>query len=116
MRGRIGYVGGTVSARLPLRPGLLQVEYRRTPVPLKRTDIPPQAGAKLYRGKPKVKHEDRVVLEVRRLTEQQGVARSSVVALMQEKGIDINKDDVDRYCQYMTRGALVPDPDAKPYL
>lgn len=107
---------GIASARLPVRLTLLDMEFRKNPEPLKRTDIPPAAGAGRRGGIYPAKHTDNVVLEVRRLREQVKLSYSKVVSELVAKGIDINNKDVVRYASYATRGALVPDENAAPYV
>jgi len=116
MSGSIGVRGGTVSGRIPLRLGLVDLQFRKNPEPLRRTDIPPAAGAGRVRRVQHVKHPDGVVLEVRRLSEQAKLSRSKIVAELKTKGIEIDEKDVTRYATYATRGALVPDENAAPYI
>lgn len=117
MSGRIGVAGFSASARLPIRRGLVECINRTNPTPLTRTDLKPTAGASRSR---KVgcgaKHSDEVVLEVRRLYEQECIKTGGIIAILSSKGVSITTGDVGRYIDYKSRGALVPEPGAAPYL
>ena len=117
MSGRIGVTGYSASARLPIRRGLVECINRTNPVPLTRTDLQPTAGAaRSRRGGYAKKHSDEVVLEVRRLYEQERIKTGGIVAILTSKGVSITAGDVGRYIDYQSRGALVPEPNASPYL
>lgn len=110
-------VEGTHSVKsvLPIRRSLIDAVIG-APAPHKRIDIPPAAGASTKSSPKPVKHSDLVVLEVRRLHEQAGLSKRAVRELLEGKGIAITADDIHRYTQYQTRGALVPAAEAPPYI
>lgn len=117
MGGRIGVAGYSASARLPIRRGLVECINRTNPVPLTRTDLQPTAGASRNRKAGNgAKHADQVVLEVRRLYEQEHIRTGGIIAILAGKGVSITAGDVGRYIDYQSRGTLVPAPNASPYL
>lgn len=64
----------------------------------------------------KAKHTDAVMLEVRRLKEQAQMMPRDIVTHLAALDITATREDVIRICSYATRGHLVPDEGAAPYL
>ena len=62
------------------------------------------------------KHTDAVMLEVRRLKEQQHMMPRAIVSHLLDMDVHVTREDVIRICSYATRGHLVPDEGAAPYL
>lgn len=107
----------SVKSVLPIRKGLIEAVLG-VPQPRQRrdVDVAPTAGASRARGRRERKHSDAVVLEVRRLREQEGAPTRAIVDILSAKGHAISWTDVHRYVEYQTAGALVPSPRAAPYV
>lgn len=72
------------------------------------------------RGAPRKKRaskfDDNVILEVRRLAEQQIMRPRHIVETLRAMGHDINTNQVAAWTLYQTRAHLVPTANAQPYL
>lgn len=68
------------------------------------------------RGSPATKDDDNVLLEVRRLREQQGMSPGRIAAHLTSIGYPMNEPRARQIAEYYTRGHLVPTPGAEPYL
>lgn len=82
---------------------------------------PERRPARDFSGpKPRVyragKHPDAVVLEMRRLKEQCQMMPTPIVAHMAALGVTCTREEVMKILSYQTRGHLVPDEGAKPYI
>lgn len=86
------------------------------PAPLKRLAARVFSGPKESRHHGAVKHDDEVVLEVRRLHEQAHLPPTKILAHLVELGVDINLGDVKRYADYRSRALLIPAENATPYI
>jgi hypothetical protein len=67
-------------------------------------------------GTARVKYHDTVILEIRRLKEQTGMMPKAISEHLAKLGIEITREEIIRILSYQTRGHLVPDEGADPYL
>lgn len=59
---------------------------------------------------------DELLLEIRRLFEQEGLAPAQVVLHVAGLGHAVDISRVSNICNYTTRSHLIPTPGAKPYI
>lgn len=116
MRGR-GQSRQTVFRLLPrIRPGLLQALQDSTPTPVR-----PHLVARTFHGKhPVTRHldpaQDALVLEIRRLHEQEQLAPPRILTHLLALGYDKTLSWVRQTTQYHNRSHLVPAAGAASYL
>lgn len=86
--------------------------------PQRREPLPPRAyhGPNRYNGSPPVREPDEVILEIRRLAEQQGMPPSAIRAELASRGIAVDTKRINNIRNYCTRAHLVPQPGASTYL
>jgi hypothetical protein len=63
-----------------------------------------------------VKGSDEVILEVRRLREQEGLNPSAIAKRMTELGHPMDLHRARGICEYTTRAHLIPADNASPYI
>lgn len=71
---------------------------------------------KKVKARPPGKGIDEMVLEVRRLREQEAMMPVQIMAHMAELGHPLSLDRIHQLIAYNTRSHLVPTPGAKPYI
>lgn len=59
---------------------------------------------------------DKLLLEIRRLSEQEGLAPAQIVLHVAALGYAVDISRVSNICNYTTRSHLIPAPGAKPYI
>lgn len=74
------------------------------------------AAAGKPRSNGRSKEPDAVILEARRLHEQEGMSYAQVAIHLQAHGHSVGKDRVASICNYTTRAQLIPAANAQPYI
>ena len=103
-----------ISSFVYLRPGLVQAMHASDPV------RPPRV-LRIFNGKQEAKPErkpgeDQLVLEIRRLSEQEGRNLKTIYEAVQKFGSVRSKSWVNQVINYYCRAHLVPTENATPYL
>ena len=107
----------TVNNNLPLRPGLVSAVLKSlAPEPKKKFEPRAFSGPRPFKTGQATKHADEVILEVRRLHEQEGMHPNKIRERLLELGRDIDLAWIKSCTKYVQRSYLVPAENSQPYL
>lgn len=74
------------------------------------------SGPKARHRGPSAKEPDEVILEIRRLREDEGATASAISRRLAQAGIDVSPARVESITRYTTRAHLVPQSGHPPYI
>jgi hypothetical protein len=107
----------TVNNNLPLRQRLVNSVLKSLgPEPKKQFEPRAFSGPRPFKTGHIAKHADEVILEVRRLYEQEGMHPKQIQERLLQLGRDIDLAWIKSCTKYVQRSYLVPAENSQPYL